>query len=134
MKEEKQIILFDGVCNFCNGAVNFIIKRDTKKIFLFAPLQSIAGQQLLEKYHLNNKNFNSFILIQNGVVFQKTTAVLKVLSLLSPIWKVSALLWIVPRVIRDGGYDVIAKNRYRWFGKKEACIIPSPELKSRFLD
>lgn len=133
MNGKHPIILFDGVCNFCNGAVNFIIKQDKKGIFRFAPLQSAAGQRLLKQYNLSNNQFDSFLLIADGTVYKKSTAGLKLYNNLPWYWKWTQLFWIVPLFIRDNVYTIIAKNRYQWFGKKEECMIPTPELRSRFL-
>ncbi|HUC83190.1 MAG TPA: thiol-disulfide oxidoreductase DCC family protein [Flavisolibacter sp.] len=127
------MILFDGVCNFCNAGINFILKQDKKKVFRFAALQSEAGQQLLQKHGLPTKKFASFVLIEEGKIFQKSTAGIKVYGKLPWYWKWTQLAWIVPTFLRDGIYNFIARNRYRWFGKKEACMIPSPEIRSRFL-
>jgi predicted DCC family thiol-disulfide oxidoreductase YuxK len=134
LADQKPIILFDGVCNFCNGAVNFIIKRDKNANIKFAALQSHTGQKLLEEYMLPKKNFNSFVLIHNGKAFHKTTAALHTITYLPPIWKWAKIFWIVPRFLRDAVYDVIAANRYKWFGKKEQCMIPAAGIKERFLN
>ena len=134
METEKSVILFDGVCNFCNGAVNFVLKQDKKGIFNFAALQSAAGQKLLQQYNLAMKDFDSFVLIENGKVFKKSTASLRVMNRLPWYWKEAQILRIVPRFLRDAIYDFIATNRYRWFGKKEQCMIPTPEIRSRFLN
>ncbi len=127
------VILFDGVCNFCNGAVNFLIRQDKKKIFRFAALQSEAGQNILEGYNLSKEGFDSLILIEDGKVYKRSTAGLRLYNKLPWYWKWTQLFWIVPRPVRDGVYRFIAKNRYRWFGKKETCMIPTPELRNRFL-
>ena len=134
MKEDKPIILFDGVCNFCNAGVNFIIRQDKKNIFRFAALQSKAGQELADKYQLPKENFNSFILIDKGEIYNRSTAGFKVYGKLPWYWKWTQIFWIVPRFITDAVYDLIARNRYKWFGKKEECMIPTPEIRSRFLD
>ena len=127
------VILFDGVCNFCNAGINFIIKQDKKKIFRFAPLQSEAGQKLLEYYGLPTEGFESFVLIEDGKVYQRSTAGLKVCNKLPWFWKWTQLAWIAPKFIRDGVYNFIARNRYKWFGKKDECMIPSADVRSRFL-
>ena len=127
------VIIFDGVCNFCHSSVNFIIKQDKKKVFHFAALQSEAGQKLLEEYDLPKKEFESFVLIDDGKFYQKSSAGLKVYGKLPWYWKWTQLFWIVPKFIRDGIYDLIAKNRYKWFGKKEQCMLPTPDVKERFL-
>ena len=132
--EEKPIILFDGVCNFCNASVNFIIRQDKKNVFQFAALQSNAGQQLAEKYHLPKKDIDSFVLIDNGKIYAKSTAGVRVYGKLPWIWKWTQIFWIVPKFIRDAVYDYVARNRYKWFGKKDQCMIPSAEVRSRFLD
>jgi predicted DCC family thiol-disulfide oxidoreductase YuxK len=127
------IILFDGVCNFCNAGINFIIGQDKKAVFRFAPLQSVAGQELLKQHQLSTEKFESFILVEDGNVYQKSAAGLKVYSKLPWYWKWTQVFWIVPAFIRNAVYDFIARNRYRWFGKKEVCMIPTPDVRTRFL-
>ena len=129
----QPVILFDGICNFCNAGINFIIKQDKKKRFRFAALQSEAGQRLLQQYGLPKAGFESFVLIENGKVYQRSTAGLRVYGKLPWYWKWTQFAWIAPRFFRDGVYDFIARNRYKWFGKKAACMIPSPDVRSRFL-
>jgi predicted DCC family thiol-disulfide oxidoreductase YuxK len=131
--QAKPVILFDGVCNFCNGAINFVIRQDSENLFRFASLQSASAERLLQE-HGDLKKFDSFVLIENGQLFQKSIAALKVLNKLPWYWKWTQLFWIVPRPVRDAVYDIIAKNRYRWFGKKEQCMVPTAESKNRFLD
>lgn len=130
---DHPVILFDGICNFCNAGVNFIIRQDKKKVFRFAALQSGAGQRLLQQYNLPKEGFDSFILIDNGKAYKKSTAGIKVYGKLSWYWKWTQLGWIAPPFLRNAVYDFIAKNRYKWFGKKEACMIPTPDTKNRFL-
>lgn len=130
---DSPVILFDGVCNLCNASVQFIIKKDKEKIFQFASLQSETGQQILKHFQLRADNFNSFILYQDGKIFTKSTAALKMFSQLNG-WKWTKLFFIIPRFIRDAVYNIIARNRYRWFGKKEECMVPTPEVKERFLE
>lgn len=127
------IVLFDGLCNFCNAGINFIIKQDKKKIFRFAALQSEAGQKLLEEYNLPKEGFDSVVLIDGGKVYKKSSAGLRVYAMLPWYWRWSQAFWIAPRFIRDGVYDFIARNRYKWFGKKEECMLPTPEVRNRFL-
>jgi predicted DCC family thiol-disulfide oxidoreductase YuxK len=129
----KPVILFDGVCNYCNSMVQFIIRHDKQQKFLFAPLQSDAGRQLLQAYQLPEKDFNSFVLIDQNKTYLRSSASLQVLKKLPLYWKWTQVFWIVPLFIRDGIYNFIARNRYKWFGKKETCMIPSPEVKMRFL-
>ena len=129
----KPIILFDGICNLCDGAVQFIIKHDPDGIFLFASLQSEAGQNLLKQYQLPLENFNSFILLQDDKAYNKSTGALKVARQIKGAWSWLYIFMIIPKFIRDAVYDWIAQNRYKWFGKKDACMIPTPKLRARFL-
>ncbi|HUQ97181.1 MAG TPA: thiol-disulfide oxidoreductase DCC family protein [Chitinophagaceae bacterium] len=131
--QQQSVLFFDGVCNLCNGAVNFIIAQDKKAVFQFAPLQSEAAQQLLQPYG-DFKKLDSVVLLADGQLFQKSIAALKVLKFLPWYWQWMQVFWIVPRVLRDAIYDFIARNRYRWFGKKAVCMLPSPEVKNRFLN
>ncbi|MEM1136113.1 MAG: DCC1-like thiol-disulfide oxidoreductase family protein [Bacteroidota bacterium] len=133
MKEHQfSIILFDGVCNLCNGSVNFIIDYDKANSFKFASLQSEKGKTLLKKYQLDLQ-LNSIVLIENGKAFQKSTAALRISKKLSfPFFLLSFFLF-TPRSIRDFAYDMIAKNRYAWFGKSDSCRIPTPELQTKFI-
>lgn len=127
------IILFDGVCNLCNNSVQFILKRDTKYMFSFASLQSDAGQRLLQQHDIP-KNTDSFILIENGKVYDRSTAALRICKHLKGFWKLCYLFIVIPKPIRDYMYQFIAKNRYKWFGTKTACMLPTPDLRKRFLD
>jgi predicted DCC family thiol-disulfide oxidoreductase YuxK len=127
------ILLFDGVCNLCNGAVNFIIDRDKKGVIKFASLQSDFGQALLQKYHLPTQTFNSLVFVHKNHAYQKSTGVLLLAKELGGIYQLAVLLLIVPRFIRDFVYDQVAQNRYKWFGKSDSCRMPTPELKARFL-
>lgn len=128
------VILFDGVCNLCNGVVQFIIKQDRKKVFWFASLQSGFGQKVLKKFCLSGDSFDSFILFDKNKMYTKSTAALMVARQLPGGWKLLLVFIIVPPLIRNAVYDFIAKNRYNWFGKRASCLIPSPALQSRFLD
>jgi predicted DCC family thiol-disulfide oxidoreductase YuxK len=128
------LILFDGVCNLCSGSVKFILKKDSRKKFVFASLQGKKGQEILKKYALSPTDFNSFILIENNNLYTHSTAVLRMLRLLGGGWKLLYGFIIIPRFIRDAVYNLIARNRYKWFGRKEECWLPRPEWKERFLD
>jgi predicted DCC family thiol-disulfide oxidoreductase YuxK len=128
-----RIILFDGVCNLCNSSVQFILKRDPNGTFKFASLQGETGQALLKKYGLNTDS-NSFVFIENDKIHLKSTAALRVCRKLTGAWRLLAAFLIIPGFIRDHFYGIIAKNRYRWFGKKDSCMLPKPEWKNRFLD
>lgn len=127
------IILFDGVCNFCNGAVNFTIKRNKQNNIRFAPLQSDAGRKLVQQYGLPADDMRSFLFIENGKVYNRSTAALKVCRYLTGFWPLCYGLIIVPAFIRNGIYDWIAKKRYKWFGERQECMIPTPEVIARFL-
>lgn len=129
-----EIIAFDGVCNLCNGAVNFIIDRDPKNRFRFVALQSETGQELLSRYPPADGPVNSIVLISEGKSYVKSDAALAIARHLSGVWPVLTVFKILPRFLRDAVYDLIARNRYRFFGKQDACRLPTPELKSRFLE
>ncbi|MEM9673799.1 MAG: DCC1-like thiol-disulfide oxidoreductase family protein [Bacteroidota bacterium] len=130
---EKDIVLFDGVCNLCNHAVNFIIDRDPTQRFVFASLQSDVGQQLLIQYNLDEQYLDSLVLLQQEKVFVKSTAALHIARYLSGIWSLSYVFILFPPFIRNFFYDIVARFRYRLFGKRSQCRIPTPELEARFL-
>ncbi|OUS18603.1 thiol-disulfide oxidoreductase [Nonlabens dokdonensis] len=133
MMEGKHIVLFDGVCNLCNGAVLFIIKRDTKDRFRFAALESDLGKELLARHNIDPSKIDSIVLISGDSAFAKAGAALRIAKYLTGLWPLLYSLIIIPKFIADAVYDFIARNRYKWFGKKESCMIPTPELKSKFL-
>lgn len=133
MKSEK-IILFDGVCNLCNSTVQKVIENDTENQFKFASLQSDLGQNFLEKNQLPKEEFKSLILIDGEKFFTKSDAALRIGRELKGIYKLSGLLFVFPKFIRNAVYDWISRNRYKWFGKKESCWLPTPDLKQKFLD
>ncbi|MFC0522848.1 thiol-disulfide oxidoreductase DCC family protein [Pontibacillus salicampi] len=130
---KQKIILFDGVCNFCDGAVQFIIKRDKKEQFYFASLQGEEGQRLVDEYEVD-KQTDSIILLEKNHVYTKSTASLRILKEMSGLWKLLYILIAVPPFIRNKMYDLLARNRYKWFGKKSECTLPSPSVRKRFLD
>ena len=131
----KKLILFDGVCNLCNSSVQYAIKHDKNNLFLFTALQSNVGQNIIEHYNIDTSKIDSILLYtpEKGIHY-KSTAALKVAWQLGFPINLLAIFLIVPNFIRNWVYDFIAKNRYKWYGKKEACMIPTPELKSKFLD
>ncbi len=131
---EQPIVLFDGVCNLCNGAVKFIIRHDKKKVFLFASLQSEAGKKILAQYNFPPDELNSFILIDKGKAYTRSTGALMVAKKLNGLWPVLYSYIIIPAFIRDSIYNWIGTNRYKWFGKKDECMLPTAELKARFLN
>ncbi|MBX3283397.1 MAG: thiol-disulfide oxidoreductase DCC family protein [Acidobacteria bacterium] len=130
--ENQPIVLFDGVCNFCDAAVNFVIARDDAGVFRFAPLQSDAGRDLVVKYAIP-KNVDSVILIDNDRAFLHSDAALQIAKRLGGGWRLLGIFTLVPRFIRDRAYKLFAKYRYKFFGKKDACMMPTPEIRSRFL-
>jgi len=135
MKDTKKIILFDGVCNLCNGAVQFIVKRDKKDIFRFAPLQNEVGRKLTKERHIDTGKTDTIILMEPGVAYYtKSTAALKIGREFGGLWGLLIVLEWLPEGFRDWFYDFIAANRYKWFGKKEVCMLPTPELKAKFLE
>ncbi|MDW0116708.1 DCC1-like thiol-disulfide oxidoreductase family protein [Sporosarcina thermotolerans] len=129
----KRIVLFDGECNFCNSSVQFIIKRDPAAHFLFTSLQSDIGQKYVKQYRIP-ADVDSIVLIENERAYTKSSAALHIAKKLDGLWHLLFLFILVPRFIRDGVYDYVAENRYRWFGKNEdACMLPSPEIRKRFI-
>lgn len=131
--KNHKIILFDGVCNLCNGAVTFIINRDKKDVFKFAALQSEIGRGLTSKFNIDTSKVDSIILIDGDKHYEKSSAALRIAKQLSGAYPLLFGFMILPKFIRNAVYDYIARNRYKWFGKRESCMIPTPELKSRFL-
>src|SRR4030095_10350190 len=131
---EHPVILFDGVCNLCTGSVQYVIKHDPKRIFRFASLQSNFGEKVLRQYNLPVDTFNSFLLLNKDRIYTRSTAALLVARRLKGISKLLYGFIIIPKFIRDWVYDLIAKHRYKWFGKKNECWIPTPELKALFME
>ncbi|MEZ5015646.1 MAG: DCC1-like thiol-disulfide oxidoreductase family protein [Flavipsychrobacter sp.] len=128
------ILFFDGVCNLCSSAVQFIIRNDKKHIVRFASLQSVHGQALIN--HLKEQREivpDSLLLLYKGKVYSKAAAALRTAAFMGSWWQLLAIFRLVPRVISNFVYDIIARNRYKWFGKKEECMVPTPELKDRFI-
>jgi len=126
-------MLFDGVCNVCNGFVQFMIPRDPKGYFKFASLQSEIGQQIMEAYELPTEELSTVIMVENGKVYTHSDVALRASRRMSGLWPVFTVFSVVPRFIRDGMYNWIARNRYRWFGQREQCMIPTPDIRQRFL-
>ncbi|MEC3884562.1 thiol-disulfide oxidoreductase DCC family protein [Halobacillus sp. HZG1] len=128
----ERIILFDGECHFCNQSVQFIIKRDPEGHFKFASQQSHAGQSLMRQHEIS-KEVDSIVLIDGSKSYLRSSAALRVCKHLKGVWKIGFAMIIVPKRIRDGAYKFLSKNRYKWFGREEACPLPSPEIRRRFL-
>jgi predicted DCC family thiol-disulfide oxidoreductase YuxK len=130
---DNAVLLFDGVCNFCNSSVNFIMQRDPKGYFKFASLQSAYGQQQLLKAGLNTKEFDSLVLLENGRIYLRSSAALRIVRSLNGLWPLLYVFIIVPPFLRNFLYNIIARNRYRWFGKREECRVPTAEERGRFV-
>lgn len=128
-----KIVLFDGVCNLCNGAINYVIKRDKKNVFKFAALQSEIGKELTSKFNIDTSKVDSIILIDGDKHYDKSSAALYISKNISGAHPLLFGFMIIPKFIRDAAYDYVARNRYKWFGKKDNCMIPTKELKSKFL-
>ena len=133
MNGNRNIIIFDGVCNFCNSAVNFIINRDPNGVYAFTPMQSEISQELIEKYQEGDFDFDTFLLIKNGVCYVRTDAILEIIQDLTGYWFLFGVSRVIPRSIRDYCYSVVARNRYKLFGKRESCMVPTPEVRNRFI-
>ena len=132
---DKQIILFDGVCNLCDSAVQMIIKHDTKDVFRFVALQSDLGQKIIQHLGINTQKTDSIILYQPGFAYHyKSEAVLEIAKNLGGIFYFATLFSILPTSVNNYIYEYVAKNRYTWFGKKDACLIPSKEIQAKFLE
>lgn len=135
MENGKKIILFDGVCNLCNGAVQFIIKRDKKDVFRFAALQSEIGRKLVSERQIDTFHIDSIILIDPGVAFYiKSDAAMEIAQEIGGVWSLIGLFKWIPTRFRNIVYDFIANNRYKWYGKKDQCMVPTPELSAKFLN
>ena len=132
-KASDPILLFDGVCNLCNGFVQEVITRDERGIIRYTSLQSEAGQQLLAKIGLSDFSMDTVVLVEGEEKYLKSDVALRIFRYLGGGWSYLYYLSIVPKFIRDGVYDLIARNRYRWFGKREDCMLPRPEWEDRFL-
>ena len=137
MKQKEQlenpIVMFDGECNLCNGLVKFIIRRDPRGKLRFAALQSEAGQRLLERFQFPRQNWDSFVVVAGERLYTKSTAALFMVRHLKGAWPLLAILLVVPKPLRDAVYSFVAKRRYKWFGRRESCMLPTPDIQSRFL-
>lgn len=135
----RTVILFDGVCNLCNASVQFILRRDTRRLFQFASMQSEAGQRLLQQVGLSSTDMDTFVVVEQAEdgsssrIYTRSEAAIQVVSKLRQPWPLVRLVWWVPRPIRDGLYSWVSRNRYRWFGKRQTCMVPTPDIRERFL-
>ncbi|UKS26582.1 thiol-disulfide oxidoreductase DCC family protein [Paenibacillus sp. HWE-109] len=131
---DPAIVLFDGVCNLCSGAVQFILRNDPEGIFRFASLQSAIGQQLLARHNLPTDIISTIVLIEGGRAYTRSTAALRIARRLRGAWPAAYAAILIPAPLRNLVYGFIARNRYRWFGQTEQCMLPTPAYKQRFLD
>ena len=131
--DNRYIVIFDGVCNFCNGAVNFIIQRDPEGTFAFTPMQSKLAQELTQRFNMPDVGMDTLVLIKAGKCYVLSDAALEIAKDLKGPWRLCYVFKVVPRPIRDAAYKLFARNRYRLFGKREACMVPTVEVKSRFV-
>ena len=131
--DNRQIVIFDGVCNFCNGAVNFIIKRDPTGVFAFTPMQSELAHELMNKHDIHNAGIDTFLLIKGDQCFVYSSAALEITKELTGFWYIFRIFKFVPSIIMDFFYKVFARNRYALFGRQEACMVPTEEMRSRFV-
>lgn len=132
-KENAPLILFDGICRLCSTSVQWLIKCDRRAIFYFTPIQSEIGRTRYQKMGLDPENIQTFILIKDGTIYLKSDAALEILKVLGGLWRITMLLYIIPRPIRDWIYDLIAKNRLHFMGRHQSCMIPSDDIQNRFL-
>ena len=135
LPQHKKIILFDGLCNLCDASVQFIIKRDTKDVFRFVSLQSDLGQELLQQLPISTQKIDSIILYESDkAYYYKSEAVFEIVKSIGGFFYCLLIFKWLPTAITNTIYDYIARNRYRWWGKKESCLVPSQELQSKFLE
>ena len=133
MNDNKNILLFDGECNLCNNLVIFIIKKDSAAKFKFAPLQSTIGKSLLKNFPDPLEKSDSVVFINGGIYYFKSTAILEIFKTLGRYWNLFYVFILIPKFFRDACYDLVAKSRYKVFGKRETCMVPTPEINKRFL-
>src|SRR5690554_6890415 len=132
--ESHPILLFDGVCNLCTWSVQFIIERDRHDLFRFASLQSTVGQEHARRCNVDMDALDTFLLVENGRCYTRSEAALRVARRLPGAWRLLGLLRVIPRPMRDPLYNLLARNRYRLFGRRDTCMLPTPELRERFLE
>ena len=131
--EDHPVVLFDGVCNFCNGAVQFIIRHDPQSVFRFAAYQSEAGNKLALRHGIDPQKLETFAIVVGDKAFLRGDAALATASYLGGFWRLALVFKLVPKFLRDAAYGMIASNRYRWFGRQEGCMVPSADVRRRFL-
>lgn len=127
------LIIFDGFCNLCEQSVNFILRHESQPQLMFVPLQTSAGTRLLREHGFDPEDAKTFVLIENNKVYVRSTAAIRVARYLRWPWRAIMAMWIIPRPLRDIAYNYVAANRYRWCGRKETCMAPTPDVMRRFL-
>ena len=132
MFQMPDIVIFDGVCNLCARSVQFILRHESEPRFLFSPVQSAAGANVLAAHGFSTSEVDTFVLVSEGKVYTRSTAALRIARHFKGGWRLLGVFWVVPRPLRDILYDLVARNRYSWFGKADSCLIPTPELNARF--
>jgi predicted DCC family thiol-disulfide oxidoreductase YuxK len=132
-KTPDNLILFDGVCNLCSALVQFVIRHDPAAKFRFAAIQSETGREIFQTHGLDPEDLKTFVFIADGKIFLRSDAAIEVVARFGAAWSILRVFRLVPRILRDSIYSTIARNRYRWFGRKEVCMVPTPELKERCL-
>jgi predicted DCC family thiol-disulfide oxidoreductase YuxK len=128
------VVLYDGMCNLCSGVVAFTLRRNQKGHLRYAALQSESGRNILRECGLDSDRIDSFVLVENGAAYMKSSAALRLAKHLGGAWPLASALLVVPRFLRDAAYDFVARNRYRWFGRRQSCLLMRPEFRSRFLE
>lgn len=127
------IVIFDGVCNFCEGAVNFILRHESGARLTFVPLQTSTGASMLRELGFDPEDAKTFVFVEGGEAYARSAATVRLARYLRWPWRALAAIWIIPRPLRDYGYNLVATHRYRWFGRKERCMIPAQDVRSRFV-
>lgn len=133
-RPSSPLILFDGVCNFCCFWVQFLIRRDPDKRFHFAPLQSAVGQEIVKRLGMSTDNLTTMILVEGDRRYVKSSAALRIARRMRGLWPLLFIFIVIPAPIRDFFYDWVARNRYRWFGRQGSCMVPTPDVRERFLE
>src|SRR5215510_11725415 len=132
--EMPDVVIFDGVCNLCSHAVQFIVAHEVSPTLHFASVQSAAGARLMRQFDLDPEEAKTFVLVEEGLSYVRSEAAIRVSRHLRMPWRLLGLAWVVPRFLRDYCYDLVARNRYRWFGRRETCMVPSSAMAARFLN
>jgi len=127
------VVLFDGVCHLCSNTVTFVVEHESAPVLKFAPMQSAAGSRLMREFGFDPQDIKTFVLVEDGKPYLRSDAAIRIARYLRSPWKALGAVRVLPRPLRDWAYDVVARNRYRWFGRYDACMAPKPELRVRFM-